>query len=177
MFFDVNITEVRKPRKIASLSSLGEGSGSRVWEDKPGRYTLNHIILEDLCRFQDITFEFIGGVYYPKDNRIDVSFREYFLSLYKRRERYKEEENPLEEVFKLVMNSTHGKQTQRPIEKQEEYIEVYTEDRLKEASENELAYLKKSRMYLTPEQFENYKAKNFQEIIEIRKLEQLGSGG
>lgn len=156
LFCDVEIIEIRKPRHIPSLSVLDREKGVREWGDKPGRYTLNHIQLEDLCNFQEISFKLLGGVFYPKSSQ-DVSFKEFFENLFSKRAVYKKDDNPLELVYKLLMNSQHGKMTQNPISKTEIFMEVSTSptDRSSE------------------EEFNKFLSKHYHEIIEVHKLKPL----
>ena len=152
LFGEVDILKIKNPRHIPSLSRIDKETLVRNWEDKPGVYMLNHVQLEDLCNFQNILFKFNGGVYYPK-SKDDVSYREFFLNLFDKRHVYKEEGNPIQEVYKLLMNSQHGKMTQNPITSTEIFREVYD----KESSER----------------FDYFVAHNFQEIEEYRQLPSL----
>jgi len=156
LFCDVNITKIDKPRHIPSLSTRNIEKGTRDWEDKPGRYTLNHIQLEDLCRFQEITFEYLGGIYYPKGPD-DVSFKNFFLDLFQKRDNYKQKKNPLQLVYKLLMNSQHGKMTQNPIDTVESFKDVGTPD----------------KSTISEQEYRNYLSKHYHEIIEAYELTPL----
>ena len=93
-----------------------------VKKDKKGNNYVNEcvnmfidtIMLEDLIKFQDISFKILNGYYFTgiKDFRI----RHTITELYNMRLEYKKTKNPLQEVIKLIMNSSYGKTIQKPIE-------------------------------------------------------------
>ena len=73
----------------------------------------NHITLQDLIRFQKIDFELIEGLYY--DEKRDTRCQEVIQYLFNQRNIYKKQHNPIEQTFKLVMNSVYGKTIMKPI--------------------------------------------------------------
>ena len=93
-----------------------------IKKDKKGNNYVNEcvnmyvdlIMLQDLIKFQDITYKILNGYYFIgiKDFRIRHTIRE----LYNMRLEYKKNKNPLQEVIKLIMNSSYGKTIQKPIE-------------------------------------------------------------
>ena len=74
---------------------------------------VNHITLQDLIRFQKIDFELIEGLYY--DEKRDTRCQEVIQYLFNQRNIYKKQHNPIEQTFKLVMNSVYGKTIMKPI--------------------------------------------------------------
>ena len=78
------------------------------------------ITLQDLIKYQDISYKIIDGFYFvgAKDFRI----RHVISELYNMRLEYKKTKNPLQEVIKLIMNSSYGKTIQKPIETETEGI-------------------------------------------------------
>ena len=69
------------------------------------------IFLEDLIKFSDIEYEIIRGYYW--NNGVDTSIQKFMKSIYDMRRHYKKEGNPLQEIYKLIMNSSYGKTIQK----------------------------------------------------------------
>ena len=80
----------------------------------------DHITLQDLIRFQRIKYTLLGGYYYS-GNR-DVSCRDVIQNLFELRLKYKKEDNPLQNVIKLILNSIYGKTIIKPIEHKHVFI-------------------------------------------------------
>ena len=68
---------------------------------------VDHITFQDLIRFQKIEAEIIRGYYY--DGKRDLKIRDTVQNLFNLRLRYKKEDNPLQEVIKLILNSIYGR--------------------------------------------------------------------
>lgn len=62
--------------------------------------------LEDLIKFQKIEFKIIDGIYYDEGRNFDIC--KMIDELYKIRQTRVREENPIELVYKLVLNSIYG---------------------------------------------------------------------
>ena len=86
----------------------------------PIRMTVDNITLEDLVKYQQIEGNVIRG--YVWTGKKSFLIREVIQKLFNLRLQYKEEENPLQEVIKLIMNSCYGKTIQKPIMEQEIYL-------------------------------------------------------
>ena len=82
--------------------------------DEPIFMTLDNIALEDLIEFQQIEFQVIKG-YVWNGNR-DYRIQETIEKVFNSRLKYKAEHNPLEQLYKLIMNSSYGKTIQKPPE-------------------------------------------------------------
>ena len=81
---------------------------------------VDNIGLEDLIEFQKIEFELIRGYYWSgkRDYRIQKEIR----NIFNKRKEYKKQHNPLEQLYKLIMNSCYGKTIERPVEKDYKYF-------------------------------------------------------
>ena len=81
---------------------------------------IDNIALEDLIRFQDVEYDFINGYYFNEgmNNKINTVIRH----LFNQRLKYKKEKNPLQLVFKELMNSSYGKSCLKPIDTDSYYI-------------------------------------------------------
>ena len=121
---DIKITKVDKHfqfplivQKTAEGLNLNDDTG--IDDSHPVCMTVDNIYLEDLVEFQHITFDIIRGYKWmgKKDYRIQDEIRRIFNM----RLKYKAEGNPLEQLYKLIMNSCYGKTIQRPIDKGYKY--------------------------------------------------------
>ena len=74
----------------------------------------DHITLIDLIRFQRIKFTLIGGYYYS--GKRNTACQKVIQKLFELRLKYTKEDNPLQQVIKLILNSVYGKTILKPIE-------------------------------------------------------------
>ena len=81
---------------------------------------VDNITLEDLIEFQKIEFELIRGYYW--DGERDYTIQEEIRKIFQKRLDYKKQKNPLQQLYKLIMNSCYGKTIERPIEKDFKYL-------------------------------------------------------
>ena len=128
---------VRKTKDGLNLNEdkLEEGESLKI--------TVDNIMLEDLINFQKIEFKFIRGYYWSgkRDYRIQNEIKKIFA----KRLEYKKQKNPLQTIYKLIMNSCYGKTIQKPIEYEYKYV--------KEG-----------------EDFEKYWKRHYTKIVEATKL-------
>ncbi|EAX75322.1 hypothetical protein TVAG_126800 [Trichomonas vaginalis G3] len=75
---------------------------------------VDHITLQDLIKYQGVKCEVLQGYYY--DGNRDMRIRDEVKKLFELRLKYKKEENPLQEIIKLILNSIYGKTILSPIE-------------------------------------------------------------
>ncbi len=75
---------------------------------------VDHIMLEDLIKYQRIKFTLLGGYYYS-GNR-DTRCRDVIKYLFELRKQAQQDNNPIESVLKLILNSVYGKTMLKPIE-------------------------------------------------------------
>ena len=99
---------------------------------------LDHITLVDLIKFQKIKFTLLGGYYY--NNNRNTQCRNVIQKLFELRLKYKKEDNPLQQVIKLILNSIYGKTILKPIEHK--------------------------HVFIKNENSENYLKRNFNEVVE-----------
>ena len=122
-YIRVKITKVGKKYDFP-CASVKTDDGIRCFtNDLVGQiiYTDN-IALDDLVRFQDVEYEFIDGYYYNEG--FQTRIKEVIESIFQQRLKYKAEGNPLQLVFKELMNSSYGKTCLKPIDCDCEYIPV-----------------------------------------------------
>ena len=86
----------------------------------PINIVVDNIALEDLINFQKIEFEIIKGYYW--NSGTDDTIQKVIKHIFNKRLEYKKQKNPLQQIYKLIMNSCYGKTIERPIEKDWRYF-------------------------------------------------------
>lgn len=109
---DIDITKIGKNLHFPIIMQKTKEGNRNVNECCSMR--VDNIELEDLIKFQQIEYTIKQG-YYWEGVKSDV-FSNEMHRIYQLRKEYKKQHNPLQEVLKLLMNSTYGKTIQKPIE-------------------------------------------------------------
>ena len=86
----------------------------------PLKMTVDNITLEDLVMNHKIEFKIIRG--YVWNGKRDYKIREVITKLFNKRLEYKKANNPLEQLYKLIMNSCYGKTIEKPVMKEWKYV-------------------------------------------------------
>jgi hypothetical protein len=102
-------------------------------------------MLEDLIKYQQIEFTIKRGYYWNGDK--DYTIQSFIQKIFDLRNQYKKEHNPLQVVYRLIMNSAYGKTIQRPIDTKVKFYNLYNDEQ--------------KRIY------NNYINKNHQQLISI----------
>ena len=105
---------VRKTHEGLNLNDDNLAPGETV------TMVVDNITLEDLIEFQKIEFEFIRGYYWS--GKRDYTIQNEIRNIFNKRIEYKKQKNPLQNLYKLIMNSTYGKTIMRPVEKDYKYF-------------------------------------------------------
>ena len=145
----VVLIEITKINKHYAFPLVRKGYYCSTYDDqlKDGETRLDvvsDIELEDLINFQQIEFNIINGLYW--DGAKDYRIQEVIQKVFDKRLEYKKQNNPLQLIYKLIMNSAYGKSIQRPID-------------------NDIKYIKDG------DELMKYKLKNYNKIIEDIELE------
>tara|TARA_R110001632_G_scaffold30883_1_gene80869 strand:+ start:364 stop:3594 length:3231 start_codon:yes stop_codon:yes gene_type:complete len=120
-FIEVKIIKVNKDLSFPLLSYINEKGVRHFTNEMEGRTVyLDKISLEDAIEFQKIEFEIIKGYYY--DEGRNMKLKEIITFLFEERLRLKDKENPLQNIYKLIMNSSYGKTLLKPIDEKVKYI-------------------------------------------------------
>ena len=82
---------------------------------EPITMIVDNIYLEDLIQFQKIEFELIKGYYW--DGKKDFRIQQEIKKIFEKRVEYKKQKNPLQQLYKLIMNSCYGKTIEKPVDK------------------------------------------------------------
>ena len=107
----------RVPRALDfPLLAQTRPTGVKDYENQPGTFYLDDITLRSVMQFHGVApedIEVLGGYVYNsgRNYRIRVVMR----CLFEQRNRLKRDGNPLEAVYKLLMNACYGKSIMKPI--------------------------------------------------------------
>ena len=121
---EIRITKVGKhypfPLIVQKTPEGNLNKDDNIDPDHPYTMVLDNIYLEDLVEFQKITFDVIRGYGWTgrKDYRIQKEIERIFL----KRLEYKKQGNPLQNLYKLIMNSCYGKCIEKPVMKDASYV-------------------------------------------------------
>ncbi|WP_334089831.1 DNA polymerase, partial [Helicobacter typhlonius] len=120
---DIEITKINKhypfPLIIRKVNGLNLND-DLLEEGKTIKMRVDNITLEDLIEFQKIEFKFIRGYYW--NGRRDYRIQEVIRNIFNKRAMYKEQNNNLQQIYKLIMNSCYGKTIERPVDKDFKYF-------------------------------------------------------
>jgi hypothetical protein len=120
-FILIKINKVNIKRKFPILN-YKNNEGVRIFSnDMVGKSIyVDKTTLEDLIEFHKIEYEFIKGYYY--DEGFNTKIKEVIKDLFDTRVKYKKEGNPIQEIYKLLMNSSYGKSALKPVNTESKYI-------------------------------------------------------
>jgi hypothetical protein len=115
-FVQIKITNVKKDLHFPLMSYIDDKTGVRNFSNNMigKNMIVDKITLEDLIKFQNIEFEILQG-YYFNDGR-NNKINEVIEFLFNERLKKKKEKNPIQIVYKLIMNSSYGKTIMKPVD-------------------------------------------------------------
>lgn len=123
-FIEIDITDVKINRKFPLLSQKNDDGIRQYSNDVRGIYHVDKVTLEDLIKYQGITFRVVRGYYFNEGRNFKL--KEFIDFLFQQRKIKKQEGNPIETVYKLMANSFYGKTIMKPIE--DKYVFRKTEE-------------------------------------------------
>lgn len=127
-FVKILIKSVGKKYKFPLMTYKNDQGIRQFTNDMEGKTLfVDKIYLEDLIKYHKIQFDVLEG-YYFDEGRNDTILR-IIQYLFSERLRKKKEGNPIQEVYKLIMNSSYGKTLLKPIETDK--IIIDGEDKMK----------------------------------------------
>ena len=171
-FAKIKITKVNKKLHMPLIFNKPENSDEND-DSKPLCSNeccvmyVNHITLQDLIRFQEIEYDLLGGYYYH-DNR-DLKCQEVIQYLFEKRKEFKSQKNPVEQIFKLVMNSVYGKTIMKPINSKTKIIKKNDFKKFKAKNYNHI------KSYDELEGGNAYQVKTIESLIKDYNLAHFGS--
>ena len=141
---DIEITEVENHYPFPLiLQKTDHGNLNNDYLKEPVLMTVDNIELEDLIEFQHIKFKILRGYFW--NGKKDYTIQKVIQQIFNKRLEYKKEKNPLQELYKALMNSSYGKS----IEKAHDTKDVYIKGE---------------------EKMEKYRHKNYNKILETIQL-------
>lgn len=114
-FAEVEIGRVGRALDFPLLAAPGD-SGVMVYSNDPGTYMVDDITLRNIIeshRVDPADIRVVRGYYYNEGKNYRI--RTVIQHLFNERLRLKREGNPLEQAYKLLMNSCYGKSIMKPI--------------------------------------------------------------
>lgn len=120
------VTKVKKHRQFPLIPHYDEKNKHIVYSNEENvRVFTCDIELQDMVKFQEIEFIPIRGYYWDGD--YDYTVQEVIKSIFKKRLEYKDLQNPIENIYKLILNSIYGKTIIKPHVKNVKYFKDGTE--------------------------------------------------
>ena len=120
-FIKIKITNVGKWFNFPLISFKDENGIRQFTNDCVGREIfVDKTYLDDLIKFQEVEYEFIQGYYFNEGRNSKIN--KVIQHLFNQRLKYKKLKNPIQMIFKELMNSSYGKSYLKPIETDTEYI-------------------------------------------------------
>ena len=112
-YLKILIIKVNKKLHFPCLTMIGK-RGERLWiNDMEGKEIyVDRITLEDLEKYHDIEYECKIGLMFTDGYNSEIS--KVIRTVYDYRMKYKKEGNPLQLVYKLILNVAYGKTIQKP---------------------------------------------------------------
>ncbi len=121
---EIKITKINKhypfPLIVRKVNGLNLNDDNLA-EGETINMVVDNITLEDLIEYQQIEFEIIRG--YAWYGKRDYTIQKEIRKIFNKRLEYKKQKNPLQQLYKLIMNSCYGKTIERPIEKDHKYFD------------------------------------------------------
>jgi hypothetical protein len=111
-FVKIRINKVNKHLKFPLLNKKNDGvrefiNNMESHEDKQSFIYIDKISLEDAIKFQNIEFDILQGYYFNEGRNNKIT--EVIKNLYDERVKLKQQKNPAQIVYKLLLNSVYGK--------------------------------------------------------------------
>lgn len=118
---EIKITKVRKSFDIPMFTYKDKDS-KRVWENKEPEENIiiDKVMLEDCVKYHEIDFEIKRGIYWNEG--FNPKVKETVEKLFKLRLDAKKNKNPIQEIYKLILNSAYGKTCLKETKTKTKYI-------------------------------------------------------
>lgn len=138
-FITIEILKVGKKRDFSLMSELTADGIRMFHNDMVGKkINIDKISLEDLIKFQEVEFKIIRGYYYNEGR--NVKLKDVINKLFNERIKQKKLKNPIQNIFKLLMNSSYGKTTLKPIDEEIKYI--YGKEKMNKILKSNYTFIK-----------------------------------
>ena len=112
-YLKILIKNVKNKLHFPLLTKTGE-NGERLWinDMENEEIYIDRISLEELIKYHDIEFEVKTGVMFNEGYNDKIG--KVIKKLYDLRTKYKKEKNPVQLLYKLMLNTAYGKTIQKP---------------------------------------------------------------
>tara|TARA_R110000772_G_scaffold2902_5_gene10768 strand:- start:2109 stop:5378 length:3270 start_codon:yes stop_codon:yes gene_type:complete len=120
-YIRAKITKVKTHREFPLLSYHSK-EGVRIFSnDMQGKTVfIDNVALEDAVEFQGVEFEIIDGYYF--NNGFNPTIINVIQEVFQARLDMKKQKNPVEQIYKLIMNSSYGKTCLKEINEKYDYV-------------------------------------------------------
>lgn len=119
-YVKIRITKIGKKMRFP-LMHRKDYNGSIQYVNQLGTIYADKYYLEDLIKYQRIEYEFIEGIYFNEG--WNDSIKETIKYMFDERLIQKKLKNPIQLIYKLLMNSAYGKTIMKPVMSQHHIIE------------------------------------------------------
>jgi hypothetical protein len=114
-FVEIVVKDVGIHREFPLMSYITESKTRHFTNDMAGKTMyVDKYMLEDMIEFQHVTFDIVRGYYYNEGRNEKLA--DVVLNLFNERVKMKAEGNPIEVVYKLMLNSSYGKTLMKPFD-------------------------------------------------------------
>ena len=115
------VKKVGKHQRFPLLSYKSD-AGVRVFSnDMEGKVVyIDKVSMQDAIEFQEMEFEVLEGYYF--NDGFNVKIRPIIRGMFLNRLKMKAQKNPIQNVYKLLMNSSYGKTALKEIDEEVKYI-------------------------------------------------------
>ena len=154
-FVQIKVNRVNKKFKFPLMSYIND-EGVRVFTNKAlDSLYVCKFELEDLIKYHQIEFTIIDGYYY-NEGRND-KLKEVIDFVFSERLKLKREKNPLEQIYKLIMNSSYGKTIQKAIGDEVKFVADKDLENFIDKHYNRMSHYEE--LYGSTTQYKKYKVK------------------
>jgi len=112
-FVEIKNLFVPKSRHFPLQSELSDKGIRNYTNEFFKNVCVDKVSLEDLIEFQDAQFDIVRGYYFNEGRNYNI--KDTITKCFNQRLIKKQEKNPIEQVYKLLMNASYGKMIQKPI--------------------------------------------------------------
>ena len=120
-FVEILIKSVGKKYKFPLMSKITD-KGIRDWTNEMVNefMCVDKITLEEIIKYHKIDFEIVRGYYFNEGR--NMGLKPAINHLFNKRLEAKKQKNPIQSVYKLLMNSSYGKTLLKPIDTDTKFI-------------------------------------------------------